>query len=133
MLRKIIGIFFFVSVLACEEKINSIDLNGIAESFSDLECRAIDLRRQRYELADEIRFAQDTLMHAKTDTMRISVKLNQMQIERENLTAKSLELADTIRLQLDSLMKFVLKNPEDKQQFSKVLDSVLIAKGCIDR
>ncbi len=131
MFLKCLGFFLILFVLSCNADEHP-KLNAVAESFSDLECRAISLRKQRYKLADEIRFTQDTLIHTKKDTVHHSANLRLMEAEREILTAQSLSLADTIRLQLDSLMKFVLLQPEEKQQFSKVLDSILIAKGCID-
>ncbi len=99
---------------------------------ADLECRAISLREQRFALANEIRFAQDTLLHFSTtkDTATLSDSLQIFLQKKEILLQASLQLADTIHKQLDSLRKFSFKNVDDKHAFDKKLSEELKRRGC---
>lgn len=107
-------------------------LTGNINRMADLECRAMALRKERFVLADKIRFAQDTLLQksAATDSISLQQSLVVFNEEKEKLLSQSLLLADTIHKQLDSLRKFVFKNKEEKDQFDEKLKKVLAERGC---
>jgi len=105
-------------------KANRLDL------LADRSCRAISIRQQRFALANKIRFATDTLasLKGKADTMRLHNKLQVCLGQKDSLLKASLALADTIRMQLDSMMPYSDK-PAQKR-FTAKLDSIIKAKGC---
>ncbi len=106
-----------------DEKVNYI---------ANLECRAVAMREQRFALANELRFAQDTLLIAKSssDSQRLTKNIQIFTKEKGNLLKQSLQLADSIHLQLDSLRKFVFTDKNDKKQFEEKLEKELQKRGC---
>jgi len=99
-----------------------------------MECRAITLREQRFALANEIRFTQDTLIRANgnVDTARLQSKLGRLNMEKERMTQQSLQLADSIKQTLDSLMSHYLTQQQDKEQFNQLLNAKLKDMHCKD-
>ena len=99
---------------------------------ADIECKAIALRKQRFALADKIRFTQDTILKhtSVTDSARLELNLLFYNKEKEKLVSESLLLADTIRSRLDSLRIFIFKNSDDKNQFDQKLKEALAERGC---
>ncbi len=119
-----------ISVLAsCHSAESSIDekVNQLAA----MECRAITLREQRFALANNIRFTQDTLRQIRTsDSLRLSRNLVSFDQEKEKLFGESSLLADSIRILQDSLRKFMLTTPEDQHRFDDMLRLKLEQMGC---
>ena len=98
---------------------------------ADRMCRAITIRQQRFELANKIRFAQDTLQgtKSKTDSVRLAKSLAEYLKQKPLLLKESLSLADTIHHQLDSLVPYTDKSAE--KRFNTQLDTLLSKKGCL--
>jgi hypothetical protein len=121
----------FLLAVSCEPA--KTDVNAIVEEFSDLECRAIRLREQRFELANKMRFTQDTLLQvaSKADTMHLHQNLTSFNKDKEIMLQQSLSLADSIKNKLSHLMKNELNNANDKKVFNELLHAMLIKKGCI--
>ena len=72
LLYALIVLFTF----SCQK--HKSDIKDLVNQFADLECRAIALREQRFDLANQMRFTQDTLLltTGKGDTTRLKVKLD---------------------------------------------------------
>ena len=122
----ILAVFFFI---CCHQP----DLlTGKAELMADLECKAITLREQRFTLANQIRFTQDTLLKpvSTQDSSRLEQKLFYLNSQKELLTNHSLLLADTIHNQLDSLRKFFFKKESDRTNFDQKLNELIAKRGC---
>jgi len=111
------------------------ELSTMVNDFADLECRAVLLREQRFALANQIRFTEDTLLHTanKADTVRLRSNLATFAGQRETLTQHSLALADTIHTILDSLMKKHLTEKDDKTKFNEMLNNTLKDRGCVQK
>ncbi|MDQ2753554.1 MAG: hypothetical protein M3R72_11090, partial [Bacteroidota bacterium] len=64
---------------------------------ADLEYRAVLLRERRFALANQLRFAQDTLSATKssTDSQRLANQIHIFTNEKDTLLQHSLALADT--------------------------------------
>jgi hypothetical protein len=122
-------------ICSCTSKSEQSSLKEIVDDFAQLECRAIALREQRFALANQIRFTQDTLLHASanSDTARLNAKLKALNVEREHTTQRSLVLADSIKQRLDSLMSKYLTKVDDKEQFNQMLHAALENMHCKDR
>lgn len=97
---------------------------------ADRTCRAISIRQQRFDLANKIRFAQDTLALSKNknDSIRLQNCLKLYLNQKDALLTSSLQLADTIRRQLDSLVPYT--DQAAQKRFKARLDSLLKRKGC---
>ena len=132
MSRITIFVIFLTILTSCKNK--KQDLNNMAGSFADIECRAMALREKRFALANQIRFTQDTLMHASkiTDTARLKTNLKAYNFQKENILQISLNLADSIKHHLDSLMQNHLTTPDDKAQFNGLLKIALHERSCIE-
>ena len=121
-------------VSSCTSNQPPPSLEKIASDFAPMECRAITLREQRFALANEIRFTQDTLIRANgnVDTARLQSKLGRLNMEKERMTQQSLQLADSIKQTLDSLMSHYLTQQQDKEQFNQLLNAKLKDMHCKD-
>lgn len=128
---KLLSIFFIAaSLFSCKSRMT--DIKAMADQFADMECRAITLREQRFNLANDIRFTQDTLMHTKntSDTMRLHLKLEAFDKQKEVTLKQSLSLADSIHTQLNQ-MKEKLTDKNDRAKFEEMLNSNLQQRGCV--
>jgi hypothetical protein len=119
-----------VIFLACKQT-KQDDLLTIANQFADRECKAIHFREERFQLANNIRFTEDTLRQTKSaDSSRLKQKLQQLNNEKQTILQKSLLLADTIHKQLDGLMANELKDKNRKEKFNALLNAELEKRGC---
>lgn len=93
-------------------------------------CRAIQIRKQRFSLANSIRFTQDTLATAITPTehRRLQTRLDDYLKQKTVLFRESVTLADTIHRQMDSIVPYTDKAKE--KAFNARLNSLLAQKGC---
>jgi hypothetical protein len=135
-MKRVTIIFFaiiVVSVFGCKR--NSKSLGIAVDRFAALECRAISLRERRFDLANQIRFTEDSLLEKsnKGDTVRLRIKLNDLNKEKEVVLKQSLSLADTIRMQLDDLKKNQLADEKDKADFDRLLNASLEKRGCLKK
>ncbi len=118
------------AVFSCSNPV--ADLNKTVKDFADLECRAISLREKRFDLANQIRFTQDTLLdtHHKADTVKLKSRLEMLNREKQVVLQSSLALADSIHTVLESLQKNQLADEKDKKQFNLLLTKTLAERGC---
>ena len=109
------------------------DIGILVSGFADIECRAMRLRNSRFELANEIRFTEDTLMQTKnhSDSVRLKARLDSLNPEQEKIAELSRILADSIRINFDLLTKQHLANKEDTFNFNKQLNDTLRKRGCM--
>lgn len=125
-----LNLFFLLVNLTYSCQRAKPDIKGIADNFADMECRAISLREKRFELANQIRFTQDSVLH-NSDSVKLKIKLAVFDQEKEGLLKQSQSLADSIRLKLNDLMKNQLKNEHDKAAFNQMLNEILLKRGCL--
>lgn len=116
---------------SCSPSPDNINKNKSVKLLSDRTCKAIDLRQQRFAIANKMRFTQDTLsaQKGKGDTVYLHNQLIKYRKQKDSLLKASLALADTIHRQLDSLLPYTDKAAQ--KRFSITLDSILKAKGCL--
>ncbi len=107
-------------------------LPGIVDDLANIECRAFSLRNQRFSLANNIRFSQDSLsqLHTAKDSAAWEETFNKMNKEKDSLLAASLKLADSVKLQLDFIMLHYLTDKQKEKEFNRLLDEALIKRGC---
>lgn len=123
-----VGILF-VLVFSCK---NKVSLDSTINDFANTECRAMQLRSQRFKLADNIRFTQDSIIQKTQsgDTLQLHEKITKMYMEKELLFIQSSRLADSIKVQFDLIMSTDLTDKNKELAFNRKLDSILIIKGC---
>ena len=133
--RKLLQCAFIIVVIlsSCQER--KPDLKELVEDFAELECRAISLREKRFELANQIRFTQDSLsIHAgKADTTQFKSKLDSYNLVKNQVLQQSLSLADSIKVRLSDIMQNQLTEVSDKKMFNDMLNKTLEQKGCVDQ
>lgn len=122
-----------LALFACQSP--KPDFESIVNDFADLECRAIELRKQRYQLADEMRFADDTMIadtSSEETKARLKEKLMRLDAGKDGMVNHGLALADTIQKELAALIEGPLKNVDDRREFDHLLEEELHKRGCID-
>lgn len=129
-MKYILFILILAGVCSCNTKSSTKVSHAKLEQLADRSCRATVIRQQRYALADNIRFTQDSLAKAKdkAESQRLQGRLNEYLKQKGILLKTSLALADTIRMQLDSLLPYSDKAAQHR--FTASLDSILRSKGC---
>lgn len=105
------------------------------EDLASLHCRAIELRKNRFALADSIRSASDSMMRLTDENMELKAELetrmDAFEKRKEILAEESQSLADTIREHLNRSTRQM--SPEEKRSFNDSLESRSVDLGCIDR
>lgn len=103
------------------------DMAALAKQMAQVECKAMELREQRFALADEIRFTEEAIMQSKrqADTIQLAAKLQLLNDRKELLFHASMQMAEQIKHRLDSLMENELTTAEAKASFNKELNTAL--------
>ena len=123
-----IGLLLILPILGCHKPNAAVNEHGI-ELLASRSFRAINLRQQRYDLADKMRFAQEAMGGKANQNVKDSINRD-LQIysqQKARLLKESLALADTIRLQADSLMLYT--NKTTQKIFKHKLDSIIRQKS----
>jgi hypothetical protein len=122
-----------LTAFSCKDEKTHVKV--LVNKFADLECRAMMLREQRFELANQLRFTQDTLMQRskQADTTRLQSRLIAFNQQKEAMLKHSLLLADSIHASLNDLMKNQLASKSQKQAFNEMLNETLLQRGCIKK
>lgn len=123
----IISVIIISGIGSCTHQHN--ELKNIVNDISNFECRAEHLKNQRFELADKIRFTQDSLPKV-ADTSILHNKLLKMDTEKQLLVTKSLQLADTIRQKMNVVMTQYFTDKQVEDSFNNMLNRALEKKGC---
>ena len=123
-------LFCTLTTVSCTSKKH---LSIIVSDFADIECRAIRLREFRFDLANKVRFAEDTLMHTHllADSQRLRYRLKDLRPQQDSVAVVSRLLADSIRLKFDNLTKEELKTKDKQVEFNKQLNDTLKARDCV--
>lgn len=125
--------FFLLLIIStgCHKHQSTVSDHQLNE-LANCSCKAISLRKQRFELANKIRFLQDTLGDPKRkgDYPRLRADLALDLKQKDILLKSSLLLADTIHHKLDSIMPY--NDKEAQKRFTIQLKNILAKKGCQD-
>lgn len=132
IIKCILIVVCIFNSISCKSKVEE-NINLMAANFSNLECRAFAIRELRYTLADKIRFAEDSTVQfppGSTALKNLQSQLKKYQVNKEYTLAQSLLLADTIKLQLDSIIKIRLRSPDKIKLFDEALLIEMEKKNC---
>ncbi|MBK9256443.1 MAG: hypothetical protein IPM42_13230 [Saprospiraceae bacterium] len=112
---KVSYLFILYMTISCTGKVN---MDSYVQTISKLECRAMELRNNRFELSDKIR-----LIEEGPNAERHQQELDSLYNIRDILKLSSLQLADSIKTELDILFKEVLSDKKLKTEFDSKLKS----------
>ncbi len=130
---KVVKSFLLIAILAlaasCGEhsKENKEGWPIDFEAMIDLNCRAIQLRKARFAIADSIRLKMDSVQ-ASMDSLDFEKYKTDFESRKVELLNESNILADTIRLRMKRVMTDL--NPEQKRAFNDSIQAELHRKGC---
>jgi hypothetical protein len=113
---------------SCGDKGPQID--SLAADLANFECRAEKLKDLRFQLADKIRFTQDTMLHTAPDTMQMHNDLLAMDQQKQMILTQSLQLADTIKQKLDFIRANYFTDKSKEATFNQLLKDALKTKDC---
>jgi hypothetical protein len=100
-----------------------VNLEQLAEDFAPYECKAIQIREERFRLSNEIHRLQE-------NPAEYEIKKDSLDHLVEQIKAETVEWGDTIKWYLDSIFKYHL---QDKTQRNAFLDKVRVINeemGC---
>lgn len=125
--RIVLILCFVVLLTACTRSTNNSQ--DKLKVLADRVCRAIVLRQERYKLADQIRFCQDTLLSTKSVTKKkaLQEELAVFNAKKTVLVKQSLTLADSISAEMESLKLYSDKT--NRADFEKILHDKMLAKN----
>lgn len=122
----ILHLMIFISLCLLPACAGNENIETITDQLAELECKAINLRNKRFELASAIRILE-------SDTTPSAIhQLDSLKAIGENTTIESGVLADSIKSHLEYIFKHQLKTQEEKQNFSEMLKAKVVAKKCIN-
>lgn len=127
-MKTLISFLLLITFLSCNRVPPDDDVK--IRLLADHTCKAISIRRERFELADKIRFTQDTLAQVKNknSATRLQNNLKLFMIRKAALMGASLRLADTIHRELDAMVPY--RDKAAQKRFNARLDSLLTERGC---
>ncbi|TNF24369.1 MAG: hypothetical protein EP314_07930 [Bacteroidetes bacterium] len=132
--RLIIGVILAVGTLtSCGKKDKGTSAVDPVAMMANLHCEAVQLRKARFELADRMRFIQDTLMlHTTSDSLKLSLQeqLDELEPYKDSIVTRSLDLAKVIKFKLDSLIEQELEQGTERKTFDEKLTAKLKELGC---
>ena len=130
-MMKTIVCLSIVVMLSCNNKPTN---QQVVQQFANLECRAIQLRKQRFALANTIRNKEDSISMVTDPVEKLKLKneLLKLSDQKQQLVNESLALADSIKPKLDKMMQENFTTIQQKQEFSHLLNEELKRKGCVE-
>ena len=132
-LRTLVAFLFATLMVACESAPSTEKVIDPVVMMADLHCEAVSLRKARFELADNMRALEDSLMQpAASDSTKRSLQqaLNDMEPYKDSIVSGSLELAKVIKFKLDSIIELELTDQEQRAAFDAKLTAELGKRGC---
>lgn len=111
-----------LTTLGCKKN-NQEQLDKDAKLMATLECEARQLKEERFKIANEMRFMEDSL--AKYKIALTAAQSQQMDSVKNVYTVRTGALADKITKTMDSLFAMTYHNPEERQQLDEATEIVL--------
>jgi len=113
-----------LTMLGCQKNDNDKEqLDKDAKLMAALECEARQLKEERFKIANDIRFMEDSLMkhHIPLTTSQIQ----EIDSIKTVLTIRTGKLADKITKTMDSLFIASYQTPEQRQTFDAATEKML--------
>lgn len=129
----LLTVIVFVSACQQEEQSQFKSADPV-QLMANLHCEAVSLRKARFELADKMRFMEDTLIQSITSDStkaRLQFELTSLEPYKDSVVTRSLELAKVIKLKLDSLIEQEFTEMKQRETFDAQLTDELERRGCL--
>ena len=131
--RLVFALIVIVTFTCCKSegpKESSLDP---VQLMADLHCEAVSFRKARFELADKMRFIEDTLIQPiTTDSAKaiLQQQLDDLIPYKDSVVNGGLDLAKIIKAKLDSLIEIEFITSEQRKAFDEQLTIELEKRGC---
>lgn len=124
-MKRLLGVGVMLGsllMLGCKKN-NQAQLENDAQLMAQLECQARQLKEERFKVANDIRFMEDSLTKNK---LRLSPeKIAEIDSVKESYTLRTGELADKITKTMDSLFATTYRSQEEREQLDEATEKVL--------
>lgn len=131
---RVLGSFLVITLLAsCKSEPSKETKSDAVQLMADLHCEAVSFRKARFELADKMRFMEDTLIQPTTaDSVKVRLKqeLDALTPYKDSVVTGGLELAKVIKSKLDSLIEQEFTEQSQRELFDAELTAELERRGC---
>lgn len=111
-----------LTMLGCQ-KSDQEQLQKDAKQMATLECEARQLKEERFKIANDIRFMEDSLM--KHHISLTASQSQQIDSIKTVLTMRTGQLADKITKAMDSLFTTTYQTPQQRQTFDVAKEKML--------
>lgn len=108
---------------ACGHPEDNLKQDG--ETLATLNCRAKKLQDERFKLADDIRFAEDSLLEGKGDTLLLKKRLAVLNGQIEGLHQRTRIVADSFTLVMGQLHQARYKEPASRKALDTAIQNAL--------
>ncbi|MBN8681524.1 MAG: hypothetical protein J0L99_02685 [Chitinophagales bacterium] len=108
---------------ACGHPEDNLKQDG--ETLATLNCRAKKLQDERFKLADDIRFAEDSLLEGKGDTLLLKKRLAVLNGQIEGLHQRTRIVADSFTLVMGQLHQARYKEPASRKALDTAVQNAL--------
>lgn len=108
---------------ACGHPEDNLKQDG--EALASLNCRAKKLQDERFKLADDIRFAEDSLLEGKGDTLLLKKRLAVLNGQIEGLHQRTRIVADSFTLVMGQLHQARYKAPASRKALDTAVQNAL--------
>lgn len=117
------GLLLLGFVVTNCQKIQQDQLHQDAQLMASLECEARQLKNERFNAANEIRFMEDSLARHKVQlSVAQSAKIDSL---KTSYTLRTGQLAEKITKKMDSLFTATYHRAEERQQLDDEIEKVL--------
>lgn len=109
-------------MLGCQKN-KGEQLNNDAKLMATLQCEARQLKEERFKIANDIRFMEDSLM--KQNISLTTAQSQHIDSIKTVLTMRTGKLADKITKTMDSLFAVSYQTPEQRRAFDEATEKQL--------
>ncbi|MDX2000866.1 MAG: hypothetical protein SFW35_00410 [Chitinophagales bacterium] len=109
-------------ICSCQKKQHN--MQGDAEYLAKLQCSAKAIQNERFQLADDIRFAEDSSIMFRNDSVKAAyyiAKRDSFSAQLPILLNRTKALADTVEMVVDSFYNHLYTDSLQKRQLDSLL------------
>ncbi len=121
------ALFLILLLAGCGPARSDSQVEEDARALAEIYCKAQMLRAERFQLADEIRFLEDSIMMFPDapETKNRELALQELQATTTSMWQRTKSVADSINRLLDSFYKGNYPEKADRSRLDKELEKVM--------
>lgn len=125
---RLLALFIILFSAGCSTSLSDQQVEADARQLAQIYCQAQQLRTERFQLADDIRMLEDTLMMYPDAPESAARKktLDNLQAGTTDMWQRTKSMADSINQLLETFYKGNYPEKEDRIRLDKALEKVML-------